>query len=465
MRAICSRFAKVFVAIAAFATSNFAHADTVDEAALRMSLSLAQSPECTSASSTLSVVAMPAVDMSQSLSDEQVDLIRSEYLIALGSELPSCTRLTDAIAAFGTIEFMTEVDSSGRITDAQQDLIESKLQNAHSILVLKIEKLSEKYQATAQLTSISEGQTISVTRYNVPEQQTRTECGVNAAAEKRGLAKLADDMLSVLNPIKGLHVKNGLYQDTDETSGYGSYIAQQFLVALTNERKERVFKSEFPIKIHRENSVVDDGEYELTLRYWVCDDNKSANLTVTAEAPDGNSGVFTQSLSLQLLPSGVDYVPENLGQQDQLSVSEDREQSSQPFWGLMSVLPKRVSSGELLSISAEPPADCNPFFFDLASGGKLTPLPLNIFDITEMRAGFIRYDNNEQSKYGITIQPEDERGAHRMGFVCQPQEMTNEDIRGVFKDLRSELVNREAGEVEKSNLSIIFNTSQYVITE
>ena len=465
MRAICSRFAKVFVAIAAFATSNFAHADTVDEAALRMSLSLAQSPECTSASSTLSVVAMPAVDMSQSLSDEQVDLIRSEYLIALGSELPSCTRLTDAIAAFGTIEFMTEVDSSGRITDAQQDLIESKLQNAHSILVLKIEKLSEKYQATAQLTSISEGQTISVTRYNVPEQQTRTECGVNAAAEKRGLAKLADDMLSVLNPIKGLHVKNGLYQDTDETSGYGSYIAQQFLVALTNERKERVFKSEFPIKIHRENSVVDDGEYELTLRYWVCDDNKSANLTVTAEAPDGNSGVFTQSLSLQLLPSGVDYVPENLGQQDQLSVSEDREQSSQPFWGLMSVLPKRVSSGELLSISAEPPADCNPFFFDLASGGKLTPLPLNIFDITEIRAGFIRYDNNEQSKYGITIQPEDERGAHRMGFVCQPQEMTNEDIRGVFKDLRSELVNREAGEVEKSNLSIIFNTSQYVITE
>ena len=317
MRAICSRFAKVFVAIAAFATSNFAHADTVDEAALRMSLSLAQSPECTSASSTLSVVAMPAVDMSQSLSDEQVDLIRSEYLIALGSELPSCTRLTDAIAAFGTIEFMTEVDSSGRITDAQQDLIESKLQNAHSILVLKIEKLSEKYQATAQLTSISEGQTISVTRYNVPEQQTRTECGVNAAAEKRGLAKLADDMLSVLNPIKGLHVKNGLYQDTDETSGYGSYIAQQFLVALTNERKERVFKSEFPIKIHRENSVVDDGEYELTLRYWVCDDNKSANLTVTAEARDGNSGVFTQSLSLQLLPSGISYAPKIPSQRDQ----------------------------------------------------------------------------------------------------------------------------------------------------
>ena len=260
---------------------------------------------------------MPAVDTSQSLTDEQMDLIRSEYLIAIGSELPSCARLTDAVAAFGTIEFMTEVDSSGRITKAQQDLIESKLQNAHSVLVLKIEKLDERYQATAQLTSISEGQTISVTRYDVPERQTRTECGVNAAAEQRGLARLADDMLSVLNPIKGLHVKNGLYQDTDETSGYGSYIAQQFLVALTNARKKRVFKSEFPIKLHREDSVVDEGEYELTLRYWVCDDNKSANLTVTAEAPDGNSGVFTQSLSLQLLPSGISYIPEILSQQDQ----------------------------------------------------------------------------------------------------------------------------------------------------
>lgn len=465
MRTLHSRLAKVFIAIAIILRANFVHADTVDEAALRMSLSLAQSQECTSASSTLSVVAMPAVDTSQSLSDEQVDLIRSEYLIAIGSELPSCARLTDAVAAFGTIEFMTEVDGSGRITEAQQDLIESKLQNAHSVLILKIEKLSEKYQATAQLTSISEGQTISVTRYNVPEQQTRTECGVSAAAEQRGLTKLADDILSVLHPIKGLHVKNGLYQETDETSGYGAYIAQQFLVALTNERKKRVFKSEFPIKLHKENSVVDEGEYELTLRYWVCDDNKSANLTVTAEAADGNSGVFTQSLSLQLLPSGMNYIPEILSQQDQLSNAGNNELNGEPFWGLMSVLPKRVSTGDLLSISAEPPADCNPFFFDLASGGKLTPLPLNIFDITEIRAGLIRYDNNEKSKYGITIQPEDERGAHRMGFVCQPQAITNEDIRSVLKDLRSELVNREAGEVEKSNLSIIFNTSQYEITD
>ena len=92
-------------------------------------------------------------------------------------------------------------------------------------------------------------------------------------------------------------------------------------------------------------------------------------------------------------------------------------------------------------------------------------MPLNIFDITEIRAGLIRYDNNKQSKYGITIQPEDERGAHRMGFVCQPQEMTNEDIRSVFKDLRTELNNREVGKIENSNLSIIFNTSQYVITD
>ena len=318
LRTLRARLARVFVAIAIILPANFVHADTVDEAALRMSLSLAQSQECTSASSTLSVVAMPAIDTSRSLTDEQLDLIRSEYLIAIGSELPSCARLTDAVAAFGTIEFMTEVDSSGRITQAQQDLIESKLQNAHSVLVLKIEKLDERYQATAQLTSISEGQTISVTRIRCARTSNadrvwRKRCLLKSVVWLR----LADDMLGVLNPIKGLHVKNGLYQDTDETSGYGSYIAQQFLVALTNERKKRVFKSEFPIKLHRENSVVDEGEYELTLRYWVCDDNKSANLTVTAEARDGNSGVFTQSLSLQLLPSGISYAPKIPSQRDQ----------------------------------------------------------------------------------------------------------------------------------------------------
>ena len=121
MRTLQLRLARLLSALVITLPANFAHADTVDEAALRMSLSLAQSQECTPASSPLSVVAMPALDMSQSLSDEQVDLIRSEYLIAIGSELPSCARLTDAVAAFGTIGFMTEVDSSGRITKAQQD--------------------------------------------------------------------------------------------------------------------------------------------------------------------------------------------------------------------------------------------------------------------------------------------------------------------------------------------------------
>ena len=465
MRTLRSRTAKVLVAIAIILPANFVHADTMDEAALRMSLSLAQSQECSSASSTLSVVAMPAVDTSQSLSDAQMDLIRSEYLIAVSSELPSCARLTDALAAFGTIEFMTEVDSSGQITEAQQNLIESKLQNAHSILMLKIEKLDERYQATAQLTSISDGQTISVTRYHVPERQTRTQCGMNAAAEERGLAKLADDILRVLEPIKGLHVKNGLYRDTDEMSEYGSYIAQQFLVALTNEREKRVFKSPFPIKPHRESSVLERGEYQLTLRYWVCDDNKSATLTVTAEALEEDSAVFTQSLDLQLLPTSMNFIPQILKQRDQLSNAGDNELTGEPSWGLMSVLPKLVSPGDLLLISAQSPAECNPFFFDLAPSGRLTPLPSNIFDITEIGDGFIRYDNNERSRYGIIIQPEDEPGTHRLGFVCQPKSLTNEDIRSVFKDLQSEIVSREAGEFTKSNLSIIYNTSKYVINE
>ena len=131
----------------------------------------------------------------------------------------------------------------------------------------------------------------------------------------------------------------------------------------------------------------------------------------------------------------------------------------------MSVLPMRVSPGELLSISAEPPENCNPFFFDLAPGGRLTPLPINIFDVTETRVGFIRYDNNKKSKYGITVQPEDERGAHHMGFICQPKVMSEEDIRSVFKNLSVELIDRNAGKIRTSNLSLIFNTSQYVITD
>lgn len=462
-------WASVLVGFSIITPMKSARADTLDVAALRAAFQLSQTQECISASAPLSIVAVPASDLSQSLSRDQVTSIRSDFLAAFSAELPACARLTDAETAFGTVAFMTEVDSAGQLTKEQQDLIENKLQNAHSFLALKIDQSDERYRATVQLTSIRGGQTIIVTRYDLPEEHTSATCGGNAVSEKRGLSDLADELLRSVNPIRGLYVATGRYQDTDQAYGYGSYLTQQFLAALTQAQKQQLFRESFPIKLSEDPSGIGDNEYAVSLRYWVCDDNKSAKVVLSAVAPNGETVVFSRSLSLTLLPSGMTYQPSKTEDVDQFAVSDaqrpELRNSIDENLGLVTVSPAQVTTGDLLTVSAEPPDNCNPFFFDLAPGGRLTPLPLNIFDITEIRPGFVRYDNSEASKYGITIQAEDERGSHRLGFICQPDKMTNDDIRTVFRALRTRLAQTTAGVIEAEGTQTIYNTAQYDITD
>lgn len=463
------RLLAMILSLALVVVAPRAWSQTLGETALRAALQLTNTRACGSAKNPLNVVALPAVDASQSLSEDQIQIIRSDFLATFSAELPSCARLTDAVTAFGTVAFMTEVDITGGLTKDQQDLIESRLQNAHSILALKIDRIEGHYRATVQLTSIKEGQTISVTRYDLPEDQTSASCGGNAVSEQRGLSALADDLLNGVHPIQGLHVEIGRYQDTDQAFGYGAYLTQQFLSALTQARNKQLFGTDFRIKLSDDASERGDNEYTVSLRYWVCDQEKSAKVVLSALSPSGETGVFTRTLSLAQLPSGIMYKPD-VTRPTKQPANSDAEinaplQPTKPFLGLVTVSPARVTTGDLLIVSAEPPANCNPFFFDLAPGGRLTPLPLNIFDITEIRPGLVRYDNNAASKYGIAIQVEDERGMHRLGFICQRDEMTNEDIRNVFQDLRASLADTQAGVIEAQGSRTIYNTSQYAIID
>ncbi|MDF1726332.1 MAG: hypothetical protein P1U53_01155 [Sulfitobacter sp.] len=450
-------------------TSSASWSQAIGESALRASLQLSQTKECMSASAPLSVVGMPTIDASQSLSGDQVDRIHADFLTAFSAELPSCARLIDAQTAFGTVAFMTEVDSSGRLTEDQQNLIERRLQNAHSIFRLKIDRLKGQYKATVQLTAIESGQTISVAQYDLPEEQTSASCSDNTMSEEHGLSDLADDLLDGIHPIRGLHVATARFQDTDQAFGYGLYLTQQFLAALTQARNEQLFGTDFPIMLSEEAPGRGEDEYAVSLRYWICDDDKSARVVLSAVAPSGKTDVYMRNLSLELLPSGMTYKPALMQQAAQPAEPEGEtevpHQLTEPFLGLVSVSPTRLTTGDLLTISAEPPANCDPFFFDLAPGGRLTPLPLNIFDLTEIRPGLVRYDNDADSKYGITVQPEDERGTHRLGFICQPDAISNEEIRSVFRELKTSLNDTQAGVIEVQGARTSYNTSQYEITD
>jgi hypothetical protein len=458
------RLGSVILGVAVALLPGVAPSQPVGEAALRTALALSQTTACRDAATPINVVALPLVDTGKALSPAQTETIRSEFLSAFQGALPACARLTDAMAAFGTVSFMAELETSGRLSAEQRELVQDRLQNAHSLLAIRTSRRADSYHASVTLTEIADGQAISVGGFTVPDQLRALSCGLDAIAESVGLDELAQEILDSVHPIRGLTVSSARFQDSDQPYEYGAYISQQFLGALSKARSEDIFGAPFPIRFSDSPALGAD-EYAVGLRYWVCDDDASARLVVSVTDAEDQASVFTRTLSLAALPSGMTYkrAPDPEPDNTAAIPLSDNASMDDMFPGVVSVSPRHVTTGDLLAISAEPPENCNPFFFDLAPGGRLTPLPLHIFDITQILPGLLRYDNNADSKYGITVQADDERGPHRLGYICQPDELTNQEIRTVFQSLRTQLVAAGAGAIDAGDTRIRYATATYEV--
>lgn len=94
---------------------------------------------------------------------------------------------------------------------------------------------------------------------------------------------------------------------------------------------------------------------------------------------------------------------------------------------LLSVYPGKVSVGDEVAMIADLPHSCTPFFFALAPSGKVTPIPRRFFRTVELSSGQTRYEISPGSRYGLTVLPEDEKGAHTIGYVCEPPAGTGTD--------------------------------------
>lgn len=143
----------------------------------------------------------------------------------------------------------------------------------------------------------------------------------------------------------------------------------------------------------------------------------------------------------------------------------DTQQEDTPEFdaGFVSVKPRLVRAGQVLNISAEAVSDCSPFFFDVSESGRFTPLPLDVFDVSEIRLGITRYENNAQSQLGFVVQAEDEVGIHRLGYICQPLGLKHDGVENVLRQLHREHADSLSGVITADDLSVVFNTMTYEI--
>lgn len=92
-----------------------------------------------------------------------------------------------------------------------------------------------------------------------------------------------------------------------------------------------------------------------------------------------------------------------------------------PLRALLSVYPPKVSVGEEISVVADVPNACTPFFANFAPDGQITPIPLQFFKQVSLSNGQTRYEISPGSRFGLIIQEKDAKGEHRLGFLCEPE--------------------------------------------
>jgi|GEM_PF-2445214 len=438
-----------------------AQAQSIDEAALRLSLMLSREVGCAASDPAFTVAAVPAEDGSQTLDAPVVTRIGEVVLEALRREALDCVRITEVARAFDTLAYVQNLGRWEELGAEQRARVASELSNADATVTIIVNRAGDAYTASVSLVALDSGRTLASARADIPEALTAISCGAAAAAETRGLATLASSLVERLRAAEVLHVAPATYQDSFDPLGYGRYISDQFIAALSQQEGNVITGAALAVRQLDDSGAATLGpqDHAISLRYWPCADLSAVRLNVVAASGQGDVVTLSQDLSLAALPAGVVIVPPVPGTTPDTAAPVD----AAPDIGLVSVSPRLIRVGEVLTISAEPPANCNPFFFNVSAGGQLTPIPLHVFDTTEIRPGLLRYNNNAESRYGIIVQPEDEPGLHRLGFICQPSDLSQDGVRDVLRQLRREHAESAGGVLQAEGQDVAFNTMTYEI--
>ncbi len=121
---------------------------------------------------------------------------------------------------------------------------------------------------------------------------------------------------------------------------------------------------------------------------------------------------------------------------------------------LLTVYPARATAGEEISVVADVPPSCQPLFVNLGPTGKVTQIPRNFFRVTSLSNGQMRYEISPGSRYGLVVEEKDPLGENKLGFMCEPEGMTEEA--DVVASLRAVL-----GQVNAGTLSGLHETRNF----
>ncbi|MCH2093782.1 MAG: caspase domain-containing protein [Rhodobacteraceae bacterium] len=133
---------------------------------------------------------------------------------------------------------------------------------------------------------------------------------------------------------------------------------------------------------------------------------------------------------------------------------------------ILSVYPLSVTVNDEIAMIADLPRACTPFFFAVAPSGKFTPIPRDFFKTVGLSNGQTRYEISPGSRYGLIVLPEDEKGDHHIGYICEPPLGTDQSIlKALLRQARNTATTGgpEDGVYDQSGLTVTYQMRELVI--
>lgn len=360
------------------------------------------------------------------------------FLGELIAATPYCVRFIDGRGAFVTLEYLGRSEMLRDNGQQQRARIRDRLGNVDFTLDGSVVETGQGLAAIFRLTEMTTGQALGRADFTVPARFRGDGCGVGALPEGPAVRGIAADLLDRTPELATIIATGGRHGPSDAATDAGRYLENRLLAELARSAENMINDTALHIRRGDKRTSPGAGEHALHLLYWPCDGDGAARLSVTLRSAEGRDVIEQRNISLASMPAGVALQPPTPA-------------------GELIVTPALASIGDEIALLAGPPPGCEPFFFNLAPSGRLTPIPLPFFRQIDLGGGLIRYEISPQWDFGLVVEEDDEPGLNRLGYLCQPARLKGDAaLHGLLRTLRDRLAEAKEGLIEADGVAPIY---------
>lgn len=316
-------------------TPNVSSTDELGDAAVVLNDAIERSAVCRSGAVRVGV--FPFDETQLPITADNAYRLYEAVLSDLIERAPDCAEYLDGRGAYLTLDYLAQTGTFRENGQSHRSEIQEALSDVDFVLDGTIlDAGGNGYTALFRLTNFETGAAVGRAGFEVPEEYQSNACGVGGQPLSVATPRLADALAERARDMERLTVIGGYYEHSDAQTEFSRYLEEQIAAALTSEMEDVITGRALRVDFLREQEAtslrllrgvtltsrefdeeathtptvpVDETEYRMQLRYWPCEGDASARVSITLVSEDDRTISEMTNVRLDDLPSGMALHP------------------------------------------------------------------------------------------------------------------------------------------------------------